>query len=78
MSALAEFTTAEWAARPPRLRRRRVRHEPSCKGNCGHVFRCRGHGKPRACGKYVGACLGGDGNLCNDCWFKREARKRNA
>lgn len=65
----AEFTAEQWVKRPSVLRRRRAIHE-GCDGRCGHVFRCRGWKK--ACGRYFGACMGGDGNLCNRCWCRRE------
>lgn len=57
-----------------------VRHE--CAGNCWGIFICRGPSDDKrggACGKWVGACVGGsEDNLCADCWVKQERRRERA
>jgi hypothetical protein len=69
-----EFTIREWLAYRAKMRRvgvhlRRARHE--CRGGeCGRVFRCRSRGGHYACGRYVGACVGGDDNRCSACWLQ--------
>lgn len=64
-----EFTADEWAVRCGKLRLIQARHE--CSGVFCRVFRCRANRSlpyPVACGRYVGACLGGsDDNRCADC-----------
>ena len=82
MSERVEFTAAEWKSRPERLRHRRAIHgcgvwskrerqlEPLLLARCA-VFKCRSRGGRFACGRYVGACVGGsDDNRCADCWVK--------
>ena len=70
----SEFTAEEWANRKV-LRRTIVHHDPSCAGDCEHVFRCRATGGKHACGRHCGSCFGwSEDNRCNDCWCKAQGR----
>jgi hypothetical protein len=78
-SRKAELTVAEGRAIPPEKRQQaRIVHERGCRTDCGRVFKCRAPGGRFTCGRYVGACSGGDDNRCaacaNNAWADLKSR----